>query len=170
MFYWIRLFWDICRLQKAPQDLPYSLTLLWILLPLAFILDCLGAYLQDPTAGFGRLLLAVMTLTLVGLLGVVSLLLLLRLGSRIVQTFNSMLGTGILFSIVVLPLLLLFDPQQPDAGLEGVLLSLLALWSLMVNAHILRAALGAGFFVSAALVVALFLLQQGIYLQFFPQS
>jgi len=168
MLQWTQLFWDICLLRKTPQNLPYSLALLWILLPIAFILDCLTTQVQNPAAGFGQVLLAVMTLTLLYLLVVVSLLVLLGLGTRIVQTLSSLLGAGMILNLLALPLLFSFDPQQP--GVEVWLSLLLLLWNLVVNTHILRAAMSRGFFLSAALAVALYLLQMQIYVQFFPLS
>ena len=132
----------ICLLRRGPQDLPYSLRLTQGLLLLAIGVDLLAMRLigDDPNA-LGR---GVLTLGLLLLLPWI-LLGLRQRRARYVQTLAAFLGSGLLFTLVFLPLALyngalppLAEGAKPAPGqlLAVGLMFVLVGWKLAINGHI----------------------------------
>jgi len=151
-------FFDICRLKKRPQDIPASRNLLTI---------CLIAY------GFLSILLALLSqpvekAILVGIIEVLFIMLfslaVLQLGrksSRWVQTVTALAGTGVIVSILAIPLYLFIGPSGDAAinsdGLQALgllLLAILACWNISIMGHILRYALEINMFSSIVLAIS----------------
>ncbi len=158
MRYWLNLFWAICRFKKKPEDLPYSISLFWLLLICALILDTLTLSLSVPAVDFGTVLLTVTVHQVVSLGSLALLLVLLGYAKRINQILNSLLGTGLVISLFAVPPLLLLRPMEEPAGLAAIMLVLLNVWGLAITAHILRNALSTGLLVSVVLAIGFFML------------
>lgn len=138
----LTLLWDICRLRRGPQDLPYSPQLLLIVVAFSLGLQQVIARVlgvEQETLGAGLLSLALN-------LGALYLLLNLRhKRSRFVQTALAMLACALLFTLISLPIVLLVGerpplPEQisPLQALLGLVSLPLLIWKIMVDAHILR--------------------------------
>jgi len=138
----LTLLWDICRLRRGPQDLPYSPQLLGIACALHLfsqqvIVRVLGV--EQETLGAG-------VLSLVFNLGVLYLLLNLRdKRSRFVQTALAIICCAMIFSILLVPIVLMFGtPPQSQAQVTPLHLPLamaallIVVWKLIVDGHILR--------------------------------
>lgn len=156
MQHFLTLLWDICRLRRGPQDLPYSPLLLLVACVVSLGLQLVIARVmgvEHDTLGAGMLSLAFN-------LGALLLLLNLRdKRSRFVQTALAMLCCALLFTLLSLPIVLLIGsrpptPEQltPLQALLGLLSLPLLIWKIMVDAHILRHSLDVPFL--AGIVIA----------------
>jgi hypothetical protein len=132
----IRTLIDMLRLRAGPQDLPpgavpaITLSLVWL------AQGMLTDRILDDAESAGRSLFAV----LVQFAAVIALLNLRNRTARIPQTVSALAGTGIIFGLLALFLLLQLDPQTPQPGLALAYLGLFV-WSLAVDGHIYRHAL-----------------------------
>jgi len=132
----IRTLLDMLRLRSGPQDLPAGFGLA-LLLSVAWLAQGLVTdQLLDDTGSAPSSLLAV----LVQFGAVIALLSLRDRAARIPQTISALAGTGFIFGLFALFLLLRLDPQQPQPGLAFAYLGLFV-WSLVVDGHIYRHAL-----------------------------
>lgn len=133
-----KLFWDICLLRAGPQDVPASRELLAVVLGLSV--------LSNLVFVLGRTSLAeglAFVLTALGLLMGLVYLLLTVFGyrARAVQTLTALGGTGLVLSVLALPLLVFSALLPSEANPFGLLLLMVNLWGLVVIAHVLRHAL-----------------------------
>jgi hypothetical protein len=139
----ISFFLDICLLRRAPQDLPASATLFWLVLAA----DLLAGLLLGLIAGLGfgmGLLQGAIELGL--LLGVLAAgLHLTGHPRRFIQSATALLGTSVILSfIATIPLSLApaGDQQSDLATLAAFGLLVLIAWSVVVNGHIIRHSFG----------------------------
>jgi hypothetical protein len=153
----LTLLWDICRLRRGPQDLPYSSRLL--LGVCAFHLGLQWAIsrvldLEQDTLGAGALALAFN-------LGALYLLLTVRSqGARFVQTALALVSCAIIFSVLSVPVSLMFGAPPQSQGevtpfhlLLATAALLILAWKLIVDGHILRHSLNVPFL--SGVVIAL---------------
>lgn len=151
------------RFRGVPQDIDYSPALLVLLLLATSAIDALGgALLGDASDGMAHSLLA--SAVILGLCGVA--LALRGLRHRYVQTATALLATGIVVSLVQLPILGLLGPFVDAAILSSAdmawnLFQMLLrwaglatlVWQVLVYAHIVRHAMDSRFGFALALVV-----------------
>lgn len=132
----LRIFLDLMRLRSGPQDVPGSSGLL-VILAVFYVLQgfLTGELINEPDAA-PRTFLAITVQFAV----ITALLRMKNLGGRVQQTLTAMAGTGILFGLISIPLLLQFKPDTDQPGLALAYLGLFA-WSLAVDGHIYRYAL-----------------------------
>lgn len=138
-------FFDICLLRLGPQDLPASQRLLQYALVANVVVSVVGT---APLTGVGTAIAQ----TLFGVL-LFALLLHVALGwrrlrARFVQTFTAVMGCEALFGVVIFPLVLwMVRAQQADASTQTPLLLwlVIAIWYVVVLAHILRHAMSLTF-------------------------
>jgi hypothetical protein len=137
MFDIIKLLFDICLFKKGPQDLPYSVWLLRILLVvyvsvrilmLSMRFDWLNVFLQIIVeiflvAGFFWIMLYVVR----------------KLG-RFYQVISAVLGTDALISFFALPGIATLETGRGGVGVFLVVLGLIG-WHWAVTGHIIRNAL-----------------------------
>lgn len=163
----VKLFWDICRLQKGPQDVPAAHILFWLLLLAGLFVDLI---ITANFVDFQSALLLVLANTIV-LFGVV-MLMLLMLGytNRILQTLTSLIGTGLVFSFIRLPVIVMVKLAPQNAGMFGLVEIILLVWSLVVIAHILRHALSIQLFLAGGLAFGYFILSYQLVNYFIPQA
>jgi hypothetical protein len=138
----IKVFWDICALKAAPQDLPASSFLLGLVLLAYFVTGALVATLQWP---FSHAVLAAF-LDTVFLSALSRVLLWSRmLSSRFVQTLTALAGSGAVMTVIALPIVLwqsivgVTDASIPT--LPSWLLMIWMVWNVLVVGHIIRHAL-----------------------------
>jgi len=135
---------DLCLFRAGPQDLPYSPRGVVALLVAGAALEAFFDLHQG--SGFAVVVAANLG-TLVGL-GLLHTMLRWRgKAERFVQTALALLATGLLFEILVLPLLLYVGHPVDPAAVTGaqllaaLLLFLLLLWQAGISSQILRRAL-----------------------------
>ncbi len=151
-------FLDICLLKKRPQDIPASKNLLTICLIAYGFLSIQLALLSQPIE---KAILA--GIIEVGFIMLFSLAV-LQIGgksSRWVQTVTALAGTGVIISLIAIPLYLFIGTNSDDSSLtDGVqalgllLLAVLACWNISIMGHILRYALEINMFSSIILAVS----------------
>lgn len=158
MSYLIQLFWDICLLQKAPQDIPYSRGLVLLLLLVGFPVDYLNLNLALPKVEPGAIVRVISIHTVFFLTSLSALMIVMGYGARIFQTLTALLGTGVIISLLATPVLLTISYIAQDPGYFGLILLLLNIWSLVIMAHILRHALSVSFLLAGLFAFGYFML------------
>jgi len=159
----IKLVWDVCCLRRGPQDLPHSPALLALLCVLWLAVQAVGAMLL----GLDRDAVAGSLLPLVLNLGVLFLLLLVRnVPNRFVQTATALIGCGLLFLLLSVPIALLAGGQPLTPGqmtplqiLLGLVSLPLLIWKLMIDANIFRHSMNVPFLVAIAIAVMWFIVE-----------
>jgi asparagine N-glycosylation enzyme membrane subunit Stt3 len=125
---------ELCLLRRAPQDLPASDILLWLLVVLNLLVG--SAMVTDAQIGF-------LSAVLENLFGVVMLLAALAatLGlrgrlPRFNQTASAIFLSELLLSLLAWPLVAL--RHRGDSAESELLLLVIFIWSIVVLGHILR--------------------------------
>lgn len=166
----LALFWSVCRLQRGPEDVPWSVGLLLALL----MLDVLVGIAGDAVAAPGRLH-AVAGMTVIALvIDALSLWVLLRfkrLGRRFVQGLTTICGVDLLMGLIALPVILaglLLPPPSPWlAGIVFVQMLLVG-WNLGLRGFVYHRVLEISLLQGNMLALALFFLNIFISVQLFP--
>ncbi|MCB1864892.1 MAG: hypothetical protein KDG50_05640 [Chromatiales bacterium] len=147
----LRLFLDLCRLRAAPQDLPSATALAGWTAGLYTAVSALAYRMLYP---MGSPLLAAVADALVLIAFVLVALRVTGKPARAAQTLSALFGASIVFALLLLALL----GWAPAAGADGTpspvagLLSLaLAIWQIVVFAHILRHALEVNYLMAGAI-------------------
>lgn len=131
-------FFDICRLRKAPQDIPASPQLLALSLTAYALLSCLLQGLFEPVdLAVSSALLEIAVL----MLFVQCLLLLKGRPARWMQTVTALAGAGVILNLIALPLSLFAGVALIGYNLAITLMLMLVGWGVIVMGHILRHAL-----------------------------
>lgn len=152
----ITRFLDICFLRAGPQDLPSSSWLMKLSLVVYFAVATVSQVIEYSLP----ISLAAAIAELVLLLIVVAVLLRLRgFSARFNQTITAISGTGVLISLIALPLVYLASGISPENmnlvdSVTMLLIMFVLLWSLMVTAHIFRNALEIKAGMAVALTIA----------------
>lgn len=149
---------NLCRFRGGPQDLPHQPGLLLVLLAASVALDLgTSTLLEVGDNALGRSLFS--TLLLLTLCWIA--LAIRGLTSRYVQTATALIACSMVFSVLIVPLALLFDePAGPDKILTPMqtLIAWLGLgvlvWKISVDAHNVRQAIDASFWIGFALVLS----------------
>jgi hypothetical protein len=136
------MFWDICAVKAAPQDLPASSFLLSLALLAYLVTGAVVAAFQWPLS---QAILAAFLDTV--FLTVLSRVLLWArmLSGRFVQTLTALAGSGAVMTVIALPLVMwqsfvgVTDANAPT--LPSWLLMIWMIWNVVVVGHILRHAL-----------------------------
>jgi len=162
----------LLRLQRGPQDLPYSQGLTTALFVAAVVADLL---LDSFVLGESRALLRVAVAD--GLMLVLPYLALAVAGkqARYVQTLGAISIISIVFAALLVPVLMM-QPDDPKAT-ATTLQSLSALvglglvsWQLLVQGHVMRHALQASLGVGVLVALAFFAISVTIGSFLFPQA
>jgi len=147
---------DICQLRRGPEEIPYSTRLLVVLIGASLAIDVLS---ERVLGGHDALARSLVSTTLV--LALCWIALAARgLVNRYVQTASALVACGIVFSLLVLPLAMLAGPMPGDASLTPLQTLLvwamfaIFVWSVLVDAHVIRRALDAPFGLGVALALA----------------
>ena len=106
------------------------------------------------------------------LLFAVVILILVTLGyaNRITQTLTTLIGTGLVFSFIRLPIIFVIKLAPQNAAMLGFLEITVLVWSLVVIAHILRYALSIQLFLAGALAFGYFVLSYQLVSYLIPQA
>ncbi|MDP2227855.1 MAG: hypothetical protein Q8J78_10325 [Moraxellaceae bacterium] len=164
------LFWDLCRLRRGPEEVPYSLPLLAVVVALDVALNLTGHVLAAPDALMRGVQLTLMGL-LLEMLVLASLLRFKGLQERFVQSFTAIIGVDLLLSVLALSFTLLslaVEPKSPVIGLVVIAQMLIVGWNLALRGFIYHRALNIGLLQGIMLSLALFLLNIFLSVQLFP--
>jgi hypothetical protein len=140
---------NLCRFRGGPQDISHSPTLLVVLLVASVVLDLgIGSLIGAKEPLLARSLLS--TALLLGLCWVA--LTMRGLTHRYVQTASALVACAMAFSILILPLALLFgSPPNSTVALTPAQMLIawlglvMVIWKVCVDAHIVRNAIEAPF-------------------------
>ena len=146
----LNFFVDLCLLRRAPQDLPASQSLLVAVL----VVNALaGIVLGAQTWAGTGVALAATVLDLGVLLALLWIALRMRgVLPRFTQSATALLGAGVLFTLLAMPLQPLLDaPEDIEAG--ALLYLLLLVWVQLVYGHVLRHALNVNLVSGVALAL-----------------
>jgi len=155
-----RAFFDICLLKRRPQDIPASRELL-ILIVAGYLLATFLLTELDKT---------IPDTVLAGVIDTASLLvfvfLLLFLGRKLnrwTQTTTALAGTGMIFSLLVLPFIV--SRPAPDivndtAPVFYFVQLLIVIWYIIVMAHIFKHAMSSSFFTGIVVSITYVLLSR----------
>ena len=148
--------------------MPVSSALLWAT-AIAYVLInvCLAGAFMSPGGAIGSAILTTLVLA-----GVTRLVLWVReLDARMVQTLTALLGTGIVFGFLLVPLIwVLFSYENPAQRpmVISLIVPVLFIWNLGVVAHILRHAMNVPFIVGIGIAILYFYIIDSVSRAFFP--
>lgn len=155
----LRGFGDIALFRAGPDRLPYSPALV-VLLAIGYTAVNIAVTMFSIDNFGASAILSLFELTLLG--GYIYLLLRWRrFGARYVQTISAILGCGLGFSLLGLPIIWAMTAAQERGGdlTAYSLFSLgLVVWRFMVGVHVLKCALQTSSHVSVALNLVYLLL------------
>ncbi len=156
----LKLFLQIILLRKGPQDLPYSPFLLLLLLGCVTGLWLLAMFLPSENIAHipaANRILFVLAVMLVNVGGIYVLLRLFHFGARVVQTLTAMLGASLILSLIHQMLYVAVIATGGNSGLLTVVGIFIIVWSLIIDAYILRQALSISLLVAGLLAYSFFL-------------
>ena len=149
---------NLCRFRGGPQDLPHNSSLLVFLLVASVILDLTTANLLDigdnalARSLFSTSLLLALCWIALGIRGMFN---------RYIQTATALVACSMVFSVLIVPLAWLFGtPEGAEAVLtpQQTLAAWLGLgvliWKIAVDAHNVRQAIDAPFWLGFSLALA----------------
>lgn len=133
-----QVFWSITVLRAGPQVLPASPVLLWLVLPLHWLV---GVALGLFSAPLGVSALSSLLGTLIMVAVVQGLLSLRGLGTRAMQTVTALAGGEALLGLMMLQVSLAYFTSGGELGAAALLSLFLLGWNVALATHILRQAL-----------------------------
>ncbi len=161
----VRPFVAICLFRMGPQDLPASTVLLGVALTAHVLAGTVatGFTLDLPralAAGFmGTALLGVLTASLLAVVG---------LRARTLQTLTALAGSDALITFLTAPVLLYAHGSAGrPAPFAGVLILASIVWTISVFGHVLRNALATHMAVGVTIAVVFTLIGLGLFNQLF---
>ena len=147
-------FWDICKLKLGPQALPAYVSLFFVALVIATIIDSISTSLLMPELTGLHALVIVAIYNVVLLVTIYGLMTLLGYRTRIMQTLTALVGCGLIISLVLLPGIVISTIGSGQEKLFGLILLVDNVWRIAVNAHIFRHAFSVGMLMSMILSVS----------------
>ncbi|MBT5231257.1 MAG: hypothetical protein HOM11_13380 [Methylococcales bacterium] len=157
----VKLFWQICLLQKGPQDVPSSpfffqlMMIVYVVVSFLFLIIIGGSVSYSLIYAVGEIALLYVCVR--------SLLAVVGFGYRYQQTLVAVLGTSLLLSSMVVIAFVWLDNSVPEDKPEALRMiqGVISLWSFVVTGHIYRHALQTILFVGILLgfVTMLFIAQ-----------
>ena len=166
----IVLFWQVCRFQKGPQDVPYSPALLGVLLLAVAALGAASVMWLDQT--YQQPKIAGMVVALLAWMGMVAGLLRFKgLSSRFVQAMSACLGTDLIMTALAMPvqyLLVQNPPVEGSLSLPLVAIQVLMVWDLLVKGRIYSASMQLGRFQGNLLSICIWITVLSLTYVFLP--
>lgn len=166
----VREYFEICLFRKRPQDLPAASSLLWISVVFYTLMSAVMAY---PSQTIINAVASGFTETII-LLTITYLFLYLRsVPQRWLQVCSALAGTGIIFSLIVIPLYYLRFYGSIGPSPQGLILSLIMLiwfWNIAVMSHILKNALSSSYLLATTATLCYIAIIMMTLQQLFPLS
>ena len=151
----IRLFGNICRFKKGPENVPSSVNLLILLLISNFTVE---SFLGLTVYSIGQSLLLA-SISIISLLAFTWFwLMMFKLSNRFLQTATAFSGVSLFTNILCfLPIAFLWKMEIISDDSFGLFNLLLIVWILSIYAHIFRKSLSVSFFLGFALAITYFI-------------
>lgn len=144
-------FFDICLFRKRPQDLPTSAAFLLVCLLFYTLSSFVLALLSQSTLNAAA---AGVTETVLIMLMTYFFLKLKNMQQRWLQVTTALSGTGIIFSLLAIPVFYwVASSGESVHGLLYLLVIILVVWNIAVMAHVMRHSLSVSF--TAGVCIAL---------------
>ena len=156
----LETWFDIIRLRKGPDAIPYS----WILTLIALLLWLLsGLVIMLMTAELDDQDYLVSTFTgVVGLACYASVVVLSGYTPRLLQTLTAILGCGALIGFMYIAGAVFLTPFL-GANIANIVVTLILLWSIPVEGHIIARAIERHWYVGIVAALAVFVFQLFFY-------
>lgn len=164
------LFWSVCQLRRGPEDMPYSLELLLLVLVLDMMLGVGTQWLADPgllQAGAAMVAIG----TAMDALVLWALVHFKQVQLRYVQSLTAIYGADFMMGLFCLPLVAaaLYLPKSPWLSVLVFAQMLLVGWSLGIRAFVYHRTLAIGVIQANMLSLTLMLLNIFITVKLFPE-
>lgn len=156
----IETLFDIIRLRKGPDAIPYSMVL-FVLIVTMWLLA--GAVMTLLTAELDQRDFVIGTLTgIAGLFCYAAIVVLSGRRARLLQAIMALLGCGALLSLLFVAGNLFLAPFLSDS-LGNLVTTLILLWTVPVEGHIISRTIERHWYMGVAIAVAVFILQLILY-------
>ncbi|NNF40783.1 MAG: hypothetical protein HKN64_05345 [Woeseiaceae bacterium] len=167
LFALVETLFDIVRLRKGPDAIPYSTVLfaiivaMWLLAGVIMTLMMAELDARDFIIG---------TVTgLAGLLCYTAIVVLAGYRARLLQAIMALLGCGALISLVFVVGTLVLGPFLSD-NLVNFVMSLVLLWTVPVEGHIIASTIERHWYVGVVAAMAIFIFQLFLYSAMDPST
>ena len=135
----LKIFVDICLFRAKPEQLPYSYFLMMLCI-ITYVATGMAVSLVNQSLSKAILIVVVDTAMMLSFIFVG--LWIRNFLNRTVKTITAIAGTGTLFTIVGLPLMMALNNQPKDqTSIFSLLVLIIVIWNVGVLGHILRSAL-----------------------------
>jgi len=163
----IETLFDIIRLRKGPDAIPHSVVLfvviiaLWLFAGLVMIL--LTAELDEKDFVIG------MVTGIAGLLCYAAIVMLYGKSARLMQTVMALLGCGSLITLMIVAGNVFLPPFLSE-NISNLIVTLILLWTVPVEGHIISRTIDRHWFVGVVAAMAIFIFQLILYLAMDPAT
>lgn len=164
MYEWVLLFFDICRLQKGPQDLPYSPALLMGSIVAYAAMSFLMLYIDS---GWFNAVVQVTVGALLLLAFAKIMLILSKKSERFVQTSIALFGTDALISFFALPIIAGMTTGRVSMLSFAAMVALM-IWHWLIIGHIVRHAMSETFSFGLGIAFLYIMASYWVMAQLFP--
>ncbi len=156
----LKTLFDIIRLKKGPDAIPYS----WIITIIALMLWLVAGFvIASMTEGMSEEDFLVGTFTgVVGLACYAAIVVLTGRTPRLLQTLTAIIGCGAVLSFMYVAGTLVLAPLL-SAGVTNLVVTLILLWSIPVEGHIIARAIDRHWYVGVVAAMAVFIFQLFLY-------
>ena len=135
----LKIFIDICLFRANAEQLPYSYFLMMLCI-ITYMITGMAVSLVNLSAGKAILIVVVDTAMMLSFIFVG--LWIRNFLNRAIKTITAIAGTGSIFTIIGLPLMMALNNQPKDqASIFSVLVLIVVIWNVGVLGHILRSTL-----------------------------
>ena len=156
----LKILFDILRLKKGPDAIPYSWLITLITLMLWLVAGFVIAAMTEEMSNEDFL---VGTFTgVVGLACYAAIVVLSGRTPRLLQTVTAILGCGALLSFLFVVGTLVLTPLL-SANMTNLVMTLILLWSIPVEGHIIARAIDRHWYVGIVAAMAVFVFQLFLY-------
>lgn len=156
----IRTLFDIIRLQKGPDAVPYSRVLFVVTLGL-WLFAGVVITLATPELDQSDFVLGILT-GAVGLFCYSAIIVLDGKRPRLLQAITAVIGCGALLSLIVVTCDALLSTMIRESA-AGLIATLILLWSVPVEGHIISRTIDRHWYTGVAIAMAVFVLQLYLY-------
>jgi hypothetical protein len=156
----VRTLLDIIRLRKGPDAIPHS-ALLFAILGSMWL--CTGLLMTAATAELDGKDFVIGSLTgIAGFACYAAIVLLSGKSARLLQTLMALLGCGALLSLMFVVGNLVLTPLLNES-LSNLIVTLILLWTVPVEGHIISRAIERHWYVGVVMAMAVFIFQLMLY-------
>ena len=166
-----RLFVDLCLFRKAPQDVPYSVFLFVLMLSLKVILSLVYLFMlveESRRPEFSEAVIFIALRTVLFVVILISIMYILGLRNRILQTLTAIQGTDAVFELIFLFVGLALSLLPQGSPVFIIVIMLYLGWKLAVQSNIYRYAMSISLLTAGFLAAGLFFLEILIEKKFSP--